>query len=193
MDNCSLKGPVKPLIQNCRWLAVLRSSIGNILWQWSHVHLGYPLQEHIPGTRTCYVTCLYNGNQTYEKGAVVCRVAPSLYALDILKFFSRKQELKTLKNTLITLFVKISSHIGWQEQSHLYFSFFREVAEKYWIWLSMAACLGFVHGVMEYGNMSILFFTIMNLWTNTDGWKVMNEGWLPTLQTDNIALPIWQS
>jgi uncharacterized protein YdiU (UPF0061 family) len=92
------------------------------------------------------------------KGAVVCRVAPSFIRFGILNFLALKNDLKHLK--VITDFT-IKYHfpqIG-NKKRKLY-RLLRNVANQTREMIVHWQRVGFVHGVMNTDNMSILGLTI---------------------------------
>ena len=96
-----LKGAGKtPYSRTADGLAVLRSSIREYLCAEAMHYLG------VPTTRSLALVLsgdqvlrdiLYNGNPAYEKGAVVCRVAPSFIRFGSYEMLTGRNELKNLK------------------------------------------------------------------------------------------------
>ncbi|HBK83549.1 MAG TPA: hypothetical protein DDZ41_08115, partial [Flavobacterium sp.] len=96
-----LKGAGKtPYSRNGDGLAVLRSSIREYLCSEAMHNLG------IPTTRSLSLILsgdhvlrdiLYNGNQDFEKGAIVCRTAPSFIRFGNFELFASRNDTKNLK------------------------------------------------------------------------------------------------
>jgi uncharacterized protein YdiU (UPF0061 family) len=95
-----LKGAgATPYSRSADGLAVLRSSIREHLCSEAMFHLGVPttrsLSLSLTGTKVLR-DVLYNGNPAYEKGAVVCRVAPSFIRFGSFELFASKRDNVTL-------------------------------------------------------------------------------------------------
>jgi len=92
-------GPT-PYSRSADGLAVLRSSIREYLCSESMFHLGVPttraLSLALTGDKVLR-DMLYNGNAAYEKGAVVCRVAPSFIRFGNFEIFAARKDIATLK------------------------------------------------------------------------------------------------
>ncbi|MBQ0152956.1 MAG: YdiU family protein, partial [Chryseobacterium sp.] len=142
--------------------AVLRSSVREYLMSEAMHHL------NIPTTRAlslCFTgedvvrDIMYSGNPKPEKGAVIVRTAESLLRFGHFELLSAQKEIATLQKltdfTIENYFPQITSN-GEQK----YKDFFKEVchhtAELIVDWMRV----GFVHGVMNTDNMSILSLTI---------------------------------
>jgi uncharacterized protein YdiU (UPF0061 family) len=102
---------------------------------------------------------LYNGNPSLEKGAIVCRVAKSFIRFGNFEIFASRGDTERLK--LLTDFVisEYYPHLGAPSKS-VYLQFFKEVAIKTMQMITHWQRIGFVHGVMNTDNMSILGETI---------------------------------
>lgn len=173
-----------PYSRTADGLAVLRSSIREYLCSEAMYHLG------IPTTRALSIALsgdsvlrdvLYNGNAAYEKGAIVCRTAPSFLRFGNYQLLAARGDTKTLK---ILVDYTIKHHfkhlqIGLKES---YISFFEEVSKKSLKMVIDWQRVGFVHGVMNTDNMSILGLTIDY---GPYGWlEGYDENWTPNT-TDN--------
>jgi uncharacterized protein YdiU (UPF0061 family) len=142
--------------------AVLRSSIREHLCSEAMHYLG------VPTTRSLSLTLsgeqvlrdvLYDGNAAYEKGAIVCRVAPSFIRFGNFELAAAQGEnvlLKQLTDYTITTFYKHITTSG----KEAYLQFFQEVADRTRDMILHWQRVGFVHGVMNTDNMSILGLTI---------------------------------
>ncbi len=151
-----------PYSRNADGLAVLRSSIREHLCSEAMFHLGVPttrsLSLVLSGDKVLR-DIMYDGNPAYEKGAIVCRVAPSFIRFGSYQIFVSRGDLETLKKltdfTIQHFFPNIRP--GAKEA---YTEFFKEVAERTLEMIIHWQRVGFVHGVMNTDNMSILGLTI---------------------------------
>ena len=124
-------------------------------------HLGVPTTRALSLTLTgeeVLRDMMYNGNAAYEKGAVVCRVAPSFIRFGNFEIFTSRQDVGTLKKLTDYTISHYYPHL--QHDADKYLRFFREVAEKTCTMILHWQRVGFVHGVMNTDNMSILGLTI---------------------------------
>jgi uncharacterized protein YdiU (UPF0061 family) len=158
-----LKGTgLTPYSRNGDGLAVLRSSVREFLCSEAMYHLGVPTTRALSLTLTGeQVTrdMFYDGHPKLEPGAVVCRVAPSFTRFGSFQIFSSRNELEALKQ-LVDYTIHIDfPHLG-EPSIAVYLQWFKEIcrstAEMIIHWMRV----GFVHGVMNTDNMSILGLTI---------------------------------
>lgn len=158
-----LKGAGKtPYSRTADGLAVLRSSIREYLCAEAMFHLGVPttrsLSLILSGDQVLR-DVLYNGNPAYEKGAIVCRVAPSFIRFGSFEMITSRNELRNLKQfvefTIKHYFPEISG-----EPKEQYLQFFKKVADTTREMILHWQRVGFVHGVMNTDNMSIHGITI---------------------------------
>jgi uncharacterized protein YdiU (UPF0061 family) len=158
-----LKGAGKtPYSRTADGLAVLRSSIREYLCAEAMHHLGVPTTRSLSlmlSGDDVLRDILYNGNPAYEKGAVVCRVAPSFIRFGSFEMITSRNELKNLKQfveyTIKHYFPEISG-----EPKDQYIQFFKTVADTTREMILHWQRVGFVHGVMNTDNMSIHGITI---------------------------------
>ena len=143
-------------------LAVLRSSIREYLCSEAMHHLGIPTTRALCLMETgdeVLRDMLYNGHPEYEKGAVVCRVSPSFIRFGNFELFAARQDydnLKKLTDYTITYFYQ---HLG-EPSKDTYIQLFKEVTQRTLKMMIDWQRVGFVHGVMNTDNMSILGLTI---------------------------------
>ncbi|MEZ4969530.1 MAG: YdiU family protein [Flavobacteriaceae bacterium] len=168
-----------PYSRTADGLAVLRSSIREYLCSEAMYHLKVPttraLSLALTGDRVLR-DVLYNGNPEYEKGAVVCRVAPSFIRFGNFEIFSARQDKKTLKTLTDYTIRHFFPHIK-EGTKDAYLQFFREVTNNTLDMIIHWQRVGFVHGVMNTDNMSILGLTIDY---GPYGWlEGYDEGWTP--------------
>lgn len=168
-----------PYSRHADGLAVLRSSVREFLCSEAMHYLGVPTTRALSLTLTgekVMRDMFYNGNPKAEPGAVVCRVAPSFTRFGSFQIFTARGEHKLLKQLLDYTIRTDFPHLG-EPSKEVYLSWFSEVC------ISTAALIvhwqrvGFVHGVMNTDNMSILGLTIDY---GPYGWlEDYNPGWTP--------------
>ena len=175
-----LKGAGKtPYSRRGDGLAVLRSSIREYLCSEAMHHLGIPTTRALSLALTgdeVLRDMLYDGNSGYEKGAIVSRVAPSFLRFGNYEMFAARNDIKTLK---ILVDYTIKHHFtGLAKPSkETYILFFNEVMQSTLEMIVHWQRVGFVHGVMNTDNMSILGLTIDY---GPYGWlDDFNFGWTP--------------
>ena len=143
-------------------LAVLRSSIREYLCSEAMFHLGVPTTRALSLALTgdeILRDVMYDGNPEYEKGAIVSRVSPSFLRFGSYEVFASRQDHKNLK-TLVDFTINTHfSHLG-EPSKTTYIQFFAEVSQLTLKMIVDWQRVGFVHGVMNTDNMSILGLTI---------------------------------
>lgn len=158
-----LKGSgLTPYSRGADGLAVLRSSIREHLCSEAMFHLGVPTTRSLSLLLTgdqVLRDVMYDGHPDYEKGAVVCRVAPSFIRFGNFELFSSQNDLKTLKS-LADFTIKYHFPEIKATGKESYIQFLQEVANKNLEMVVHWQRVGFVHGVMNTDNMSILGLTI---------------------------------
>ena len=168
-----------PYSRTADGLAVLRSSIREYLCAEAMYHLG------VPTTRSLSLALsgddvlrdvMYDGNPAYEKGAIVSRIAPSFLRFGNFEIFASRNDIKNLK-TLTDYTIKHHfSHLG-NSSKETYIQFFSEIANRTLRMIIDWQRVGFVHGVMNTDNMSILGLTIDY---GPYGWlEGFDFGWTP--------------
>lgn len=168
-----------PYSRNADGLAVLRSSIREYLCSEAMYHLGVPttraLSLALSGNQVLR-DVMYNGNPAYEKGAIVSRVAPSFLRFGSYQILAANQDLKTL-TILVNYTIKhFFSELG-KPSKETYLAFFNEVTQQTLKMIIHWQRVGFVHGVMNTDNMSILGLTIDY---GPYGWlEGFDFGWTP--------------
>jgi uncharacterized protein YdiU (UPF0061 family) len=175
-----LKGAgLTPYSRGADGLAVLRSSIREHLCSEAMFHLGVPTTRSLSLLLTgdqVLRDVMYDGHPDYEKGAVVCRVAASFIRFGNFELFSSQNDLKTLKS-LADFSIKYHFPEIKATNKESYIQFFREVASKTREMVVHWQRVGFVHGVMNTDNMSILGLTIDY---GPYGWlEDYNPNWTP--------------
>lgn len=142
--------------------AVLRSSIREFLCSEAMHALGVPTTRALSLVLTgdqIVRDMFYDGNAAPEPGAVVCRVAPSFLRFGSYQLpYSRKEHvlLKTLADfTLKNWFPQFAD-----QGKDGYAAWLAEVADRTAQMMAHWQAVGFVHGVLNTDNMSILGLTI---------------------------------
>lgn len=171
-------GPT-PYSRNADGFAVLRSSIREFLCSEAMHHLGIPTTRAlsvITSGRPVVRDMFYDGHPQEEPGAIVCRLAPSFLRFGNFQIHAARGELDVLKQlvdyTLTAFFPKLG-----QPGPEAYIGFFAEVchltAQLAVDWMRT----GFVHGVLNTDNMSILGLTLDY---GPYGWlEDYDENWTP--------------
>jgi uncharacterized protein YdiU (UPF0061 family) len=154
-------GPT-PYSRTADGLAVLRSSVREFLCSEAMHHLGVPTTRALSLVLTGEQVrrdMFYDGNAQFEPGAVVCRVAPSFTRFGNFEIFSARGEIDLLKKwadfTIRTDFPELG-----EPSPAIYILWLEEVARRTAQMIAHWMRVGFVHGVMNTDNMSILGLTI---------------------------------
>jgi uncharacterized protein YdiU (UPF0061 family) len=168
-----------PYSRTADGLAVLRSSVREYLCSEAMFHLGVPttraLSLSISGDEVLR-DVLYDGNPAYEKGAIVARTCPSFLRFGNFEIFSARKDVKNLKGLVDYTLKHHFSHIG-APSKESYIEFFKEVSVLTLEMIIHWQRVGFVHGVMNTDNMSILGLTID---FGPYGWlEGFDFGWTP--------------
>ncbi len=143
--------------------AVMRSSIREFLCSEAMHALGVPTTRALSLVATgdkIMRDMFYDGNAAYEPGAIVCRAAPSFIrfgSFEILAAQKNKDVLKQLADyTIATHFPELGS----ADDDGIYLRWFQEVCRRSADMIVHWTRVGFVHGVMNTDNMSVLGLTI---------------------------------
>jgi len=154
-------GPT-PYSRNADGLAVLRSSIREFLCSEAMHHLGVPTTRALSVVLTGEAVIrdmFYDGNPKAEPGAIVCRVAPSFTRFGNFQILAARGEIDLLRQFVdYTLRVDFP-HLR-EPSPEVYAEWFQEVCRKTAAMIVHWQRVGFVHGVMNTDNMSILGLTI---------------------------------
>jgi uncharacterized protein YdiU (UPF0061 family) len=142
--------------------AVLRSSLRELVCSEAMHHLGVPTTRALalvltgePVTRDL----LYDGNARDEPGAIVCRVAPSFLRFGSYELPASRGELDTLRRLVRFTLERFYPQYVDGERLDIA-GFFDEVSRRTAWLVAEWMRVGFVHGVMNTDNMSILGLTI---------------------------------
>jgi serine/tyrosine/threonine adenylyltransferase len=159
-------GPT-PYSRTADGFAVLRSSVREFLCSEAMFYLGIPTTRALSLVATGEQVrrdMFYDGNPQLEPGAVVCRVAPSFTRFGHFEILSARQDVNLLKQlTDITIrhhFTHLLPNPTAVIDQQIYLEFFIEVCKTTAVMIAHWMRVGFVHGVMNTDNMSILGLTI---------------------------------
>jgi uncharacterized protein YdiU (UPF0061 family) len=136
--------------------AVLRSSLREFLCSEAMYFLGVPTTRALSlvGTGEEVIRDMfYDGHPAPEPGAIVCRVAPSFVRFGNFQIHAALGEVEPLRR--LADYVLRHHYRG-----HSYISWYQEVCRRTALLMVDWMRLGFVHGVMNTDNMSILGVTI---------------------------------
>jgi uncharacterized protein YdiU (UPF0061 family) len=154
-------GPT-PYSRNADGFAVMRSSIREYLCSEAMHHLGIPTTRALSIITTgdlVWRDMLYDGHPQQEKGAIVCRVAQSFIRFGNFEIFASRKDFQNLKRLADYTIQYFYPHIQ-SDEPQKYLDFFREISQKTLELMLEWHRVGFVHGVMNTDNMSILGLTI---------------------------------
>ncbi len=136
--------------------AVLRSSLREFMCSEAMHHLGVPTTRALSlvGTGESVVRDMfYDGNARPEQGAIVCRVAPSFVRFGNFQLLADQDEHEALRRLAGFVCTNYFSNKSIQET-------FQEICQRTGELMADWMRLGFVHGVMNTDNLSILGLTI---------------------------------
>ena len=158
-----LKGAgLTPYSRGADGRAVLRSSVREFLCSEAMHHLGVPTTRALslvdigePVVRDMF----YDGNAAAERGAIVCRVAPSFIRFGNFELPASRGDTALLKQLVDFTIRRDFPELGGQGEA-LYAEWFAQVCERTATMIAHWMRVGFVHGVMNTDNMSILGLTI---------------------------------
>jgi uncharacterized protein YdiU (UPF0061 family) len=157
-------GPT-PYSRTADGLAVLRSSIREFLCSEAMFHLGVPTTRALSLVTTGEMVVrdvMYDGHPAPEPGAVVCRLAPSFTRFGHFQYYAQ-QDVALLQQfvdyTITTDFPHLLDS-NTELDKKIYLKWFEEVCATTRDMVVEWMRVGFVHGVMNTDNMSILGLTI---------------------------------
>jgi uncharacterized protein YdiU (UPF0061 family) len=144
--------------------AVLRSSIREFLCSEAMHHLGVPTTRalSIVATGEAVVRDMfYDGRPRPEPGAIVCRVAPSFIRFGNFEIFAARGDRATLERLVDFTIARDFPHLAdVADASARRARWLGEVCERTARMIVHWMRVGFVHGVMNTDNMSVLGLTI---------------------------------
>ena len=145
--------------------AVLRSSVREFLCSEAMHYLGIPTTRALSLVATgesVVRDMFYDGNFQAETGAVVCRVAPSFVRFGNFEILAAQKEPEILKQLADYIITEHFPGLGVPTPSELsiHGRWFEEICRRTGVLVAHWMRVGFVHGVMNTDNMSILGLTI---------------------------------
>jgi serine/tyrosine/threonine adenylyltransferase len=154
-------GPT-PYSRQADGLAVLRSSIREFLCSEAMHHLGIPTTRALSIVTTGELVTrdmFYDGHPKDEPGAVVCRMAPSFLRFGNYEILAARRETALLQQLVDYTIRTDFPHLG-ESSIPVYIKWFSEICRTTAAMILHWMRVGFVHGVMNTDNMSILGLTI---------------------------------
>jgi uncharacterized protein YdiU (UPF0061 family) len=147
--------------------AVLRSSVREFLCSEAMHHLGVPTTRALSLVATgeeVVRDMFYDGNPRPEPGAIVCRVAPSFIRFGNFELPASREDHTLLEQlidfTIARDFPQLANGAHSLDKTALRAEWFAEVCRRTAVMIAHWMRVGFVHGVMNTDNMSILGLTI---------------------------------
>ena len=140
--------------------AVLRSSVREYLMSEAMHYLGVPTTRALSLVSTgdqVMRDMFYNGQPALEPGAIVLRTSPSFLRFGNFEMLAARNEIDNLKALVDWTINRFYPHITGEEKI---LDWFAEVVERTAAMIVSWQRVGFVHGVMNTDNMSILGLTI---------------------------------
>lgn len=140
--------------------AVLRSSVREYLMSEAMHHL------HVPTTRALGLVStgekilrdmFYDGHPEHEPGAIVMRVSPTFLRFGNFELLAARNEIPNLKKLADWTIERYFPHIEGEDKIMVWF---KEVVERTAELMAEWLRVGFVHGVMNTDNMSVLGLTV---------------------------------
>jgi uncharacterized protein YdiU (UPF0061 family) len=162
-----LKGAgLTPYSRSADGLAVLRSSVREFLCSEAMFHLGVPTTRALSLILTgedVMRDMFYDGRPKAEQGAIVCRVSPSFTRFGSFQIFTARNDIDLLKQFVDFTIRSDFPHLlkpNQQPNKKIVIQWFKEVCRLTAEMIIHWQRVGFVHGVMNTDNMSILGLTI---------------------------------
>jgi uncharacterized protein YdiU (UPF0061 family) len=140
--------------------AVLRSSVREYLMSEAMHYLGVPTTRALALVTTGDQVArdmFYDGHPAYEPGAIVMRAAPSFLRFGNFEMLAARNEISNLTHLVNWTIEHFYPHI---EGDDKVLRWFGEVVERTATMIVEWLRVGFVHGVMNTDNMSVLGLTI---------------------------------
>ncbi|RYZ59829.1 MAG: YdiU family protein [Chitinophagaceae bacterium] len=140
--------------------AVLRSSVREYLMSEAMHHLGVPTTRALSLVSTGQPVLrdmFYDGNAAHEPGAIVLRAAPTFLRFGNFEMPSARGEVENLRKLVEWTITHYFPHISGEDKI---LAWYKEVVNRTAFLMVEWLRVGFVHGVMNTDNMSILGLTI---------------------------------
>ena len=154
-------GPT-PYSRSADGRAVLRSSIREFLCSEAMHHHGIPTTRALSLVATgeeVLRDMFYDGHPAFEPGAIVCRVAPSFLRFGHFELPASRGDVELLRRLVDFCIVRDFPHLHGEGET-LYGEWFGEICERTARLVAEWMRVGFVHGVLNTDNLSILGLTI---------------------------------
>ncbi len=151
-----------PYSRGADGLAVLRSSLREFLCSEAMHHLGVPTTRALSLVLTGEQVSrdmFYDGHPQLEPGAIVCRVAPSFIRFGNFQILAARGDIALLQTLLDFTIRHDFPHLG-EPGREVYLAWLREVCARTATMIIHWQRVGFVHGVMNTDNMSVLGLTL---------------------------------
>ena len=159
--------------------AVLRSSVREFLCSEAMHFLGVPTTRALSLVTTgddVVRDMFYDGRPEAEPGAIVCRVAPSFVRFGNFEIHAAHGEHEVLRQLADHVITSHYPELG-APSNDTYLAFFEEVCRRTAVLAAHWTRVGFVHGVLNTDNMSVLGLTIDY---GPYGWlEGYDPGWTP--------------
>ena len=159
-----LKGAGRtPYSRSADGRAVLRSSIREFLCSEAMHHLGVPTTRALSLVATgdpVERDMFYDGHPRLEPGAIVCRVAPSFLRFGNFELPAARNDVPLLNQLIDFTIRRDYPELATLDRDAQRAAWFIEVCERTARMVAHWMRVGFVHGVMNTDNMSILGLTI---------------------------------
>ena len=142
--------------------AVLRSSIREFLCSEAMFHLGVPTTRALALVATgepVVRDMFYDGHERAEPGAIVTRVAPSFVRFGSFELPAYRRDIPLLKSLADHVILQHFPELG-TPGPDTYVAWFAEVSRRTAALMAHWMAVGFVHGVMNTDNLSILGLTL---------------------------------
>jgi serine/tyrosine/threonine adenylyltransferase len=149
--------------------AVLRSSLREFLCSEAMHRLGVPTTRALSLVATGDLVVrdmFYDGHPRPEPGAIVCRVAPSFVRFGSFEIHAALEEVDVLRRLADWVITRHYPEFGAppesssREAAERYARWFHEICRRTAVLVAEWMRVGFVHGVLNTDNMSILGLTI---------------------------------
>jgi len=159
--------------------AVLRSSLREFACSEAMHYLGVPTTRALSLVATGDAVVrdmFYNGNARPEPGAIVARVAPTFIRFGNFQMMTAAREVDNLRALADYVILHHYPELG-LPSPEVYVQWYAEICRRTAVMVAHWMTVGFVHGVMNTDNMSILGLTIDY---GPYGWlEPYDPGWTP--------------
>jgi uncharacterized protein YdiU (UPF0061 family) len=142
--------------------AVLRSSLREFLCSEAMHYLGVPTTRAlslVASGDSVVRDVMYDGNARAEPGAIVCRVAPTFLRFGNFEILAASAEIELLQRLLDDLIDTHHPELA-PARAEVYAEWFTTLCRRTAVLMAHWMRVGFVHGVMNTDNMSVLGLTI---------------------------------